>query len=59
MNESYERHNATDDFMRAEKKKADKNASSVEQNTVHFFEYDNAKSVWNNDWAGYRDFRES
>jgi hypothetical protein len=57
-NESFARHNKTDDELREAKKTADANASSKDQNSVHFFEYDNEKSVWNSDWAGYRNVRE-
>ena len=49
----------TSDELRVARNKAIANASSKDQNTVHFFEYDNAKENWNNNWAEYRNFRES
>lgn len=57
--EAFARHEKTDDTLREARKKAFKDANSVDNNSVHFFEYNNAKQSWNNDWAGYRNAREA
>lgn len=57
--EAFNRHEKTDDTLREARKKAFKDANKIENNTVHFFEYDNAKQSWNNDWAAYRNAREA
>jgi len=41
--ESFARHEDTDDKLREARKAAFKDATSKDSNTVHFFEYDNAK----------------
>jgi len=57
--EAFNRHEKTDDTLREARKAAFKNATAVDNNTVHFFDYDNAKQSWNNDWAAYRNARDA
>ena len=33
--------------------------SMTNDEALHFFEFDNAKMLWKNDWEAYRDARES